>query len=164
MKNRLPFKAIASLACSVICGTTMGPAAFAVCTASQGFVPSISLQSGEIASMHWDPILQQTWRTVVSCDHPERPATATLLPKQDRSSAKESEQSLISRTAPTVRVGDKVRLWRQDDRMRIEVAGIAMESGAKGAIVHVRLIAPSTGETERLTGIVRGPDDVEMQF
>jgi hypothetical protein len=67
---------------------------------------------------------------------------------------------------PVVRAGDIVRLWKQEDLLRIEVAGIAEESGGLGKTIRVRLLhrsADDQGNQERFSGIVRGPSDVEMQ-
>jgi len=54
--------------------------------------------------------------------------------------------------------GARVHLWKQDSRVRIELAGVALESGAIGRPVRVRM--PAAGQV--LRGIVRGPGSVEL--
>ena len=70
------------------------------------------------------------------------------------------------RTAPIVRAGDVVRLWKQESSLRIELAGVSEESGGLGKTIRVRLLRRNTDEQsvpEQFSGIIRGPLDVEMQ-
>jgi hypothetical protein len=79
---------------------------------------------------------------------------------------------LIGRTGPeispfvaVVHAGDVVRLWRREDLLRIEVTGVAEESGGVGKKIRVRLLRRNTdgpSKEEQFTGIIRGPSDVEM--
>jgi flagella basal body P-ring formation protein FlgA len=65
-----------------------------------------------------------------------------------------------------VHAGDIVRLWRQEDLLRIEVAGVSEESGSLGQTIRVRLLrrdAENQTIQEQFSGIVRGQSDVEMQ-
>jgi hypothetical protein len=65
-----------------------------------------------------------------------------------------------------VHAGDIVRLWKQEDLLRIEVAGVSEETGGLGKIIRVRLLRRNADDQaiqERFSGIVRGPSDVEMQ-
>jgi hypothetical protein len=67
---------------------------------------------------------------------------------------------------PVVRAGEIVQLWRQEPLLRIEVAGIAEQSGAMGERIHVRLLHRNDGnpaDEAELTGVVRGHAEVEMQ-
>jgi flagella basal body P-ring formation protein FlgA len=67
---------------------------------------------------------------------------------------------------PVVHAGDIVRLWRQEELLRIEVVGVSQESGGLGKAIRVRLLRQNTDNQaiqEQLSGIVRGPSDVEMQ-
>ena len=69
-------------------------------------------------------------------------------------------------TAPVVRAGDIVRLWRQESFLRIEVAGMSEESGGLGKTIRVRLLRRNTDDQsipEQFSGVIRGPSDVEMQ-
>lgn len=65
-----------------------------------------------------------------------------------------------------VHAGDPVKLWRQDATVRIEMSGIAEQSGRDGDHVTVRITRQTEeyGMTvERFAGIVRGSGDVEME-
>jgi hypothetical protein len=67
---------------------------------------------------------------------------------------------------PVVRAGDPVRLWKQEDLLRIEIAGISEESGNLGNKIRVRLLHRNTDDQamqEEFSGIIRGPSDVELQ-
>lgn len=112
-------------------------------------------------SVRWDPVLRQRWATIVSCDHPERPSIALLMSLNPEDKATQESPTPF----PIVRAGDLVRLWRQENDLRIEASGIAQESGATGSRVHVRLLnsgldGQQQGKT--LFGIVRGKGDVEI--
>jgi flagella basal body P-ring formation protein FlgA len=65
-----------------------------------------------------------------------------------------------------VRAGDTVRLCLQDEKVRIEMTGVAEQSARDGEPVVVRVTHQSddAGLTvERIAGIVRAPGDVEME-
>ena len=51
-----------------------------------------------------------------------------------------------AKTAPVVRAGDIVRLWRQESSLRIEVAGVSEESGGLGKTIRVRLLRRNTDD------------------
>jgi hypothetical protein len=58
-----------------------------------------------------------------------------------------------------------VRLWKQEDLLRIEVAGVSEESAGLGQTVRVRLLRGNTDDqsiSEHFSGVVRGPSNVEM--
>ena len=70
------------------------------------------------------------------------------------------------RTAPVVRAGDVVRLWRHEGVLRIEVAAVSEESGGLGKTIRVRLLRRNTDDqsiAKLFSGVIRGPLDVEMQ-
>jgi hypothetical protein len=115
-----------------------------------------------------DPVLRQTWAMVIRCDHPEWPAVA--LPLRDSSlplRLREHESAKNIPASVVIRAGEIVRLWRQETSLRIEVAGISEGNGALGDHIKVRLLRRNTvdGQSieEQLSGIVRGPSDVEMK-
>jgi flagella basal body P-ring formation protein FlgA len=69
-------------------------------------------------------------------------------------------------TISIVHAGDRVRLWKQEDFLRIEVSGVSEESGGLGTTIRVRLLHRNTDDQsihDQFSGIVRGPSDVEMQ-
>ena len=58
--------------------------------------------------------------------------------------------------------GEVVRLWRQEDNLRIEVTAMSEENGGLGKAIRVRLMGGGSAE-QQFIGIVRGVADVEMQ-
>ena len=121
------------------------------------------LQEGyRTISVHWDPLLRQQWATIASCGHPERPSIALLLPSGPHDKATEVAPAPF----PIIHAGDVVRLWKQENDLRIEVPGIAQESGARGSRVRVKLLRSGLDGQQQehtLFGIVRGKRDVEIQ-
>jgi Chaperone for flagella basal body P-ring formation len=150
------------------CYSTPRTAIDAVVTPSS-FAP-VSKGSGyRVAKIASDPVLEQRWAMITNCGHPEWPAfvlpmtgTGPLVTPQER------ERSLIDgvKATPLVRAGEVVRLWRQEDVLRIEVAGVSEENGGLGKTIRVHLLRRNTddqAEPAQFFGIVRGPSDVEIQ-
>jgi Zn ribbon nucleic-acid-binding protein len=145
--------------------------AFAVCASTPVAAVNLNEANGRqplqgddgyrVTTVRWDPVLRQGWAMVARCGHPEWPEVA--LPTRARSDTKEFVAAAT--TPPVVRAGDKVRLWRQENALLIEVAAVAEESGSVGKSIRVRLVrAGIEGQMERqMVGIVRGQADVEMQ-
>jgi len=129
----------------------------------------------QVQAVRWDPLLQQSWAVIRSCDHLERPA---LMMRTDLPITKPSVLSTlfpVSSTAgwsagvPIVRAGDVVRLWKSESYAHIELMGTAEENGGVGTRVRVRLAAPKDRDglygqsPQYLAGVVRGPADVELE-
>jgi len=116
-----------------------------------------------------DKVLAQGWAMIARCDHPEWPAIAIpAIGAKSIASPETTQRSLADghRTAPVVRAGDVVRLWKQESSLRIELAGVSEESGGLGRTIRVRLLHKNADEQsipEQFSGIIRGPLDVEMQ-
>jgi hypothetical protein len=158
-------------------GWVLTAPANAVCpdtpAAAMGFsrteYPSLAeLKNGgyRVTGSRWDPILQQRWATLASCGHPEWPRLSLRMDAMSASrglTAEVKDESVAD--ALVVRAGDIVHLWRQEEQLRLEVMGVAEESGGLGKIIRVRLLRRSGSEQsiEEFMGIVRGPADVEMQ-
>ena len=132
-------------------------------------VSAASESSGyRITGMQSDPVLGQRWVMISSCNHPEWPAVA--LQATETSSQNPplgGKHSLIEsmRQTPVIRAGDIVRLWKQEDLLRIEVAGVSEESAGLGQTVRVRLLRGNTDDQsipEQFSGVVRGPSNVEI--
>lgn len=133
--------------------------------------PSQDSKNGgyRVSRIELDQVLGVRWAMVASCDHPEWPAFA--LSADPTSSARLHQESgrpltEIVNPVPVVRAGEIVRLWRQENLLRIEVAAISEENGCLGKTVHVRLLRRGTDDQsipEQFSGVVRGPSDVEMQ-
>jgi hypothetical protein len=122
-----------------------------------------------VTSIQSDVVLGQKWALIASCDHPEWPTLALQMyepkPLPSTLQIRQRPQDLIS-AIPVVHAGDPVRLWKQEDLLRIEIAGISEESGSLGNKIRVRLLHRNTDDQamqEQFSGIIRGPSDVEMQ-
>jgi hypothetical protein len=147
------------------------PAA-AVNSMKQGSSLSPTPEGGgyRVTSIESDPISGQRWAMISSCDHPERPAFSLLTEGSDSTAHSLLRKSQIvtdsAQVTPVVRVGDTVRLWRQEAVLRIELAAVAEENGSLGKSIRVRLLRRNTDDQSTQTefaGIVRGRLDVEMQ-
>ncbi len=134
-------------------------------------VPSALKKDGyQVTRITWDSVLGLRWATIASCNHPEWPVFAVPAPGR-RSlvlSPSETQRSVTDRVGgvPLVRAGEIVRLWRQENLLRIEVAGVSEESGSLGKIIRVRLLRTNTDAQlipKQFSGVIRGPSDVEMQ-
>ncbi|MDW5266495.1 MULTISPECIES: flagella basal body P-ring formation protein FlgA [Acidobacteriaceae] len=118
-----------------------------------------------VASVRWDPVMQQSWATIVSCGHPEWPGVSLRTDETSDAQRGLSAQARVERS-PLVRAGDIVELWRQEDLLRIEVSGVAEQSGSMGETIRVRLLrrqGSNQSVEEQFRGIVHGHADVEMQ-
>lgn len=118
-----------------------------------------------VASVRWDPVMQQSWATIVSCEHPEWPGISLRTSEANHTPSGVGAQ-VREEHVPLVRAGDVVELWRQEDLLRIEVSGVAEQSGSMGETIRVRLLrrqGSNQSAEEQFNGIVRGPADVEMQ-
>jgi hypothetical protein len=131
--------------------------------------PALKDDGYRVTRIESDQVLGLKWAMIARCGHPEWPLVA--LPANGASSVastQEMERSVsdgLNKT-PVVRAGDIVRLWRQENYLRIEVAGVSEESGYLGKTIRVRLLHRNTDDQfipERFLGVIRGPLDVEMQ-
>jgi predicted secreted hydrolase len=138
-----------------------------------GVISSVSSDGKgyRVTGVRWDPILNQRWATVASCDHPEWPEFSlrtggeSVASRQAVERIREEDSSIVAAVA-VVRAGDIVHLWWKEALLRIEVAGVAEESGGLGRSIRVRLLRRNTDDQsteEQFIGIVRGRADVEMQ-
>jgi hypothetical protein len=123
-----------------------------------------------VMSIQSDPVLGHKWAWVASCDHPEWPASALQIvgPRSEPPPPLQSQQASRSnaRAVPMVHAGDRVLLWKQEDLLRIEIAGVSEESGELGNTIRVRLLYRNAGDQaiqEQFSGVIRGPSNVEMQ-
>jgi hypothetical protein len=130
---------------------------------------SVSQGGGyRVTGVQSDPVLGGNWVIVASCDHTDWPVLAVQTSGSDSATPSPADQMRVMSIGPipVVHAGDIVRLWKQEDLLRIEVAGVSEESGGLGKTIRVRLLrrsADNRGNQERFSGIVRGPSDVEMQ-
>src|SRR5438270_13110470 len=97
--------------------------------------PSASASENDgykVTGIELDKVLARRWAMIARCDHPEWPAVAVLADGVARlGSPRKTERPVEAgvKMAPIVRAGDVVRLWKQEDSVRIELAGVAEESG-----------------------------------
>lgn len=136
---------------------------------------SVSEDKGyRVTGVRWDPVLNQKWAMIARCDHPEWPELSLRAEEKgaaSRPSTARIRQEAVAAGAAdpavaVVRAGDVVHLWRQEALLRIEVTGVAEESGSVGKSIRVRLLRRTTDDQsieEQFSGIVRGRADVEMQ-
>lgn len=115
--------------------------------------------SYRVSEVMRDPVLGQRWAMVASCEHPEQPAFA--VPTKEAIGERESGRRKDD-SAPMVRAGEVVRLWWQEDNLRIEITAMSEENGGLGKVIRVRLVGGESAERE-FVGIVRGVADVEMR-
>jgi Chaperone for flagella basal body P-ring formation len=122
-----------------------------------------------VAKVRLDPILGQRWAMIAACEHPDWPAFALPVSGTELPIVPQEANRLVirdSKSVPVVRAGEIIRLWGQEDLLRIDVAGIAEEDGGLGKTIRVRLVHKNTDDQsipQQLAGIVRGPSNVEIQ-
>jgi hypothetical protein len=121
-----------------------------------------------VTGIQSDPALGRRWAIVSSCDHNEWPVSAVQISGSDPAATSQTNRIPVTnaRSLPMVHAGDVVRLWKQEDLLRLEVAGVSEENGYLGKSIRVRILRRSADDpaTEaRFSGIVRGPSEVEMQ-
>jgi hypothetical protein len=139
----------------------------------------VAAQSGcsaggyRITARRWDAVLKTGWELRQDCLHPEWPARLAAI----SSGSSRTGNGLVTASGPNsappqfvqpllVRAGDPVRLWMQDERVRIEMNGVAEQSARAGERVVIRILHPGDGAAltvQRIAGIVRGNADVEME-
>lgn len=142
------------------------PAAAARLAEAKSRASSIPEDKGyRVTNVRWDPLMQQSWATIVSCEHPEWPGVSLRTGETSEAPRGLSIQTRMEHS-PLVRAGDIVELWRQEDLLRIEVSAVAEQSGSIGETIRVRLVrrAGSTQSVEeQFNAVIRGRANVEMQ-
>jgi hypothetical protein len=130
------------------------------------FLPVVKNGGYKVTKIQSDPVLGQKWAVIASCDHPEWPAFALRANEGSLlRMSQETARPLTLSAAPVVRAGEIVRLWKQENLLRIEAAGVSEENGGLGKTIRVRLLRRNMDDQsipEQLAGIVRGPSNVEI--
>jgi Chaperone for flagella basal body P-ring formation len=159
---------LATSSAQSICYGTPRLAVDAVATGT--LASSVPKRNGyRVAKIQLDPILGQRWAMIATCEHPDWPAFALPVSGAELLIVPQEAKRLVirdSKSVPVVRAGEPIRLWRQEDLLRIDVAGIAEEDGGLGKTIRVRLVQRNTDDQsiqQQLAGIVRGPSNVEIQ-
>jgi hypothetical protein len=124
-----------------------------------------------VVARRWDALLERNLEVRQDCAHPEWPTRLVALgsagarPMAHGGSVRTNEVAQVA--APLlVHAGDHVRLWSQDEMVRIEMSGVVEQSARSGDRVIVQIMRQSddTGmSVERIAGTVRGAGDVEME-
>jgi hypothetical protein len=142
-----------------------------------GQTPAAGCAEGyRVVAVRWDAVLKTGWELRQDCLHPEWPARLAAASEADRklvlaaitgAAAGNGEGGAGQRAQrPAVLAGDRVRLWRQDERVRIETTGFAEQTAASGERVVVRttfLAEDGIAVVQRIAGVVRGPGEVEIE-
>ncbi len=123
-----------------------------------------------VIGKRWDAVLRMDLETRQICAHPEWPARMVAM--GSAASDRTTDIAAPKLNGPRavveplmVTAGSPVRLWMQDDVVRIEMSGVVERSARKGEHVMVQVTHQSdeTGLTvERIAGVVRGAGEVEM--
>jgi hypothetical protein len=122
-----------------------------------------------VTNIRSDSVLGQTWATISNCSRPDWPEFA--LPVSGKGWTSKSQEAPPpsidhAKAAPVVHAGDIVQLWKQETILRIETLGVSEGNGGLGETIRVRPLRKSAGgqsEPEDLSGVVRGPSNVEIQ-
>lgn len=153
-------------------GASMSPSHIRLAPLSS-IVARAQLRGMRLREIRWDAVLHQSWAVLEDVEHPERPLWAELTdlvgPGEPGGVAAVAgrQSAIVPAPKPSITVihyGDRVRLWRSENNVRIEMSAIAEGSAAVGDEVKLRLPGSGiSGDTGwRVIGVVRGPGDVEM--
>jgi hypothetical protein len=118
-----------------------------------------------VAATRWDPVLNQHWVVISSCDHPDHPAISISLKATRQATSSQQGRETAPSQSSVIHAGDLVQLWSQEQNLRLEIAGRAEQNGAVGSRIRVRLLHSGfdTGQEQTMVGIVRGPRNVEIR-
>lgn len=154
-----------SPAASIESGCTRAPAlSYQIAGSPELSAMLTSRDRYRVSGIRWDPILNQRWAMISSCNHPERPSISVLLTNSRQSTSFLKGDVSAQSPFPVVHAGDLVQLWSQEQNFRIEIAGRVEQNGAAGNKVRVRMLHSGfdAGQTQTTIGIVRGPGNVEI--
>ncbi len=163
--------------CASSYGGELGGAGFSPSHAKPAPLAAImaraQLRGMRLREVRWDAVLRQNWAVLEDVEHPEYPLWSERM---DTVGPVEvvGGTTVVARPVETVappkpylalvHYGDRVRLWRTEKNVRIEMSAIAEGSAAVGEEVKLRI--PSSGVDGdtgwRVVGVVHGPGDVEM--
>jgi hypothetical protein len=128
-------------------------------------------QGYRVVARQWDVLLGRSWELRQECAHPEWPArlvagsaAGTGATARDGVAGTKEVAQIVPPLL--VHAGERVRLWSQDERVRIEMSGVVEQSarGGERVVVQIARQSEDSGMTvERISGIVRGAGDVEME-
>jgi hypothetical protein len=139
--------------------------------ATRSSKPLTGSEGYRLESVRWDPLLQKRWAVVSSCSRPDLPPV--MLPMQTAYEIDSRQQDPPKAVFPVVHAGDVVHILIQEESVRMEMTGIADETGPLGRRVRVHLLRPSAGFAMNESGfdggsrpmlaVIRGPHEVEIE-
>jgi hypothetical protein len=119
-----------------------------------------------VVARRWDATLRIGWELREDCAHPEWPARSVAVSAVLQSGRVQATEVSQTVRPLLVRAGDRVRLWQQDENVRIEMTGVAEASARGGEHVVVRVTRQTEDAglaVQRIDGTVRSAGDVEME-
>ncbi len=130
--------------------------------AGMTIVPAVAFGVCGHGSIVRDWSLHREWLVTCNAEHPERPASLVEVPwtTPTRDSLVGARRGAAGEntSAPEVRRGMRVTLWRHEETADVHLSGIALGTACRGQKVKVRA---GLGVV-LLEGIVRGPELVEL--
>lgn len=121
----------------------------------------------KLAYIRRDAILHETWGIYRSCSYPTQPARILRLTATD-----EEQLRLLAIPIPVIHAGEKVRLQNSEENLRMQLVGVAEQTGSIGERIRVHL---QTGDSvsganeakvrwgAKLTAVVVGPHEAEIR-
>jgi hypothetical protein len=97
-----------------------------------------SVNGFKVISLRRDPLRNRNWVMVASCNNAARPMVAIELV---------DDRAEHIREMPKVRIGDRVSVVSVSDASRMELVGVAEDSGTAQDLIRVRLPKFSSDET-----------------
>lgn len=105
------------------------------------------------------------WAEVRSCKHPERPAVLVALEDRSSNEVQAGHEDAGLKMEPRhvlVAAGSRVTVVSAEAMVRMEMMGVAVESGAAGERVRLRLVTEGQAGERIAWGVVRTAELVEM--
>jgi len=136
---------------------------------NSSFSQALENDGYQVTRIQSDQVLGRRWAMIARCGHPGWPLFAVQADGVGSPTSPQKAESFVIEGVgllPLVRAGDVVQLWRRESLLRIEAAGVSEESGGLGKTIRVRLLHRNSDDQavpEQVSGVIRGPSNVEMQ-
>ena len=130
-------------------------------------------EGSRMVAVKRDAVKDLHWAVMVDCAHPEWPAKLVPLAGKDVVAVSAQTAAVIKAPAAVVnegaslvvRAGETVRVWSNNGMVKMEMTGVAQESGGVGKRIRVRMLRQgmeSIATEKVVTGLVAGLGSVEM--
>lgn len=124
-----------------------------------------------VVLQRWDAVLERNWELRLDCAHPTWPPRSFPIASTNSAIIKGNPPTIENKDAPNImpllmHAGDHVGLWMQTEMVRIEMSGVVEQSAHIGERVIVQVTHQNVDSglsIERIAGIVRGYENVEME-